>query len=84
MWVRVLGFDCVLVGDFESAAYTIWPTGISARYGRLVREEARLGWLDSISVATESPRSGHTGTPNEPKVPMPGTFGWHLVDHPTY
>lgn len=27
MWVRVLDFDCVLVGDFEVRSYTVFADG---------------------------------------------------------
>jgi len=27
MWVRVLGLDCVLVGDFEVRSYTVYADG---------------------------------------------------------
>jgi hypothetical protein len=64
MWVRVLGFDCVLVGDFEVKSYTVYADG-NLRLDMADGSEKTLDWEEWIDIrdhrvteesATRNPR----------------------------
>ena len=64
MWVRVLGFDCALVGDFEVKSYTIYANG-NLRLDMADGSERTLDWEEWIDIrdhqvseewATKNPR----------------------------
>ncbi len=65
MWVRVLGFDCVLVGDFEVTSYTVFADG-NLRLEMADGSQRMLNWEEWIDIrahevseewATENPKS---------------------------
>jgi len=64
MLVRVLGFDCVLVGDFEVKSYTVHADG-SLRLDMADASDRTLDWEEWIDIrqvgvadewATKNPR----------------------------
>ena len=64
MWVRVLIFDCVLVGDFEVTSYTVFADG-GLRMDLADGSQRTLDWEEWIDIrahevseewATENPK----------------------------
>ena len=64
MWVRVLGFDCVLVGVFEVTSYTVFADG-NLRLDMADGSQRTMDWEEWIDIrahevseewATENPK----------------------------
>jgi hypothetical protein len=86
MWVRVLGFDCTLVGDFEVKSYTIYADG-NLRLDMADGSDRTLGWeewmdIRQVGIADEWAKESEAGAarlshPRGPQTaPLPGDRGF--------